>query len=141
MTSTVLPIVGSDERRGPCWRSVPAGPLAPQPSTSAAPGTHLPHHERRRTGLTRARGMVISGDWNSDGWDDLAVPVPTGNNVTLALTAPRLALPTAAAFSLTPLAASGAGGVTAADWNGDGKLDLAVSRAPLNQVTLFLSGP
>ncbi len=85
--------------------------------------------------------MVISGDWNSDGWDDLAVPVPTGNNVTLALTAPRLALPTAAAFSLTPLAASGAGGVTAADWNGDGKLDLAVSRAPLNQVTLFLSGP
>lgn len=75
--------------------------------------------------------MAICGDWNLDGWPDIAVATPG----TLVL---RFGID-GAAFSATNYPLTAAVGLTSADWNQDGKPDLAVAQPTINTITYFLS--
>ncbi len=80
--------------------------------------------------------FVVVGDFNGDGKLDLAVPNDTSNNMTVLLGngdgtfAPAPQSPVA--VGVGPIWA------TAGDFNGDGKLDLAVANLASNNVTVLL---
>ena len=85
-------------------------------------GTFQPHQDYS-TGVNPL--SVAIGDFNGDGWLDLAVANNNDNTVSILLNNQHGAFPTH-----TDLAtASVPTGVVAADFNGDGKLDLALSTA------------
>ena len=75
---------------------------------------------------------VLCGNWNADGWPDIAV----AKQGTLTL---LLGGGDGGTFAPVNFPLSGVGGLTSADWNGDGKPDLAVAQPSVNTITFFLS--
>ena len=79
---------------------------------------------------------VTAGDWNGDGRLDLAVANFASTNVTILLGngaggfSPAAGSPVATGTSPASL--------TAGDWNGDGKLDLATADSGSNAITILL---
>ena len=79
---------------------------------------------------------IAVGDFNGDGKLDLVVPDSTDNNVTILL---GNGDGTFAAATGSPISiAGGPNVVTVADFNGDGKLDLAIANGNNGTVTILL---
>ena len=79
---------------------------------------------------------IAVGDFNGDGILDLAVPDSVDNNVTILL---GNGDGTFTQANSSPITVSGGPNVVAvADFNGDGKLDLAVTNSTNNTVTILL---
>jgi hypothetical protein len=83
-----------------------------------------------------AAGSVAVGDFNGDGKLDLAVANVAGNNVTVWLGNGSGGF-TVSAGSPFPTGNSPSS-IAVADFNGDGRLDLAVANALSNDVTILL---
>ncbi|HET8922787.1 MAG TPA: Ig-like domain repeat protein [Candidatus Acidoferrum sp.] len=77
---------------------------------------------------------VAVGDFNGDGYPDIAVVSQNSNTVSILLGAPGGPFASGASYPTGNLPA----GIVAADFNGDGVLDLAFTNAGDNTVTIML---
>lgn len=88
-------------------------------------------------GTTSPR-RIISADFNGDGKADLAVAnfsfVPLSNTLSIYLNTGTGSFGAATNY----ITGSGTSGITAADFNGDGKLDLATANRQSNSVSILL---
>jgi hypothetical protein len=108
---------------------------------TAAPGAATPSFSAKTdftTGVTPF--SVVTGDFNGDGKNDIAVANYSSNNVSVLLntTSPGAAIP---AFSAKTDFATGTGpcSVSIGDFNGDGKNDMAVANSSSNTVSVLLN--
>jgi hypothetical protein len=83
------------------------------------------------------RAVVAVGDFNRDGFQDLAVTNPDRDLVSVLLGAGRHTFRSAVSYP----AGDGPGGLAVADLNRDGRQDLAVADENADAVSILLGGP
>jgi len=114
-----------------------AGPVGPSMLTillGNGDGTFAPTATSPATGNQPSH--IAVGDFNGDGFIDLAVTNTGDNNVTIFMgNGDGTFTPTANSLA----AGTPPGGIVAADFNGDGALDLAVLSESENSMTIYLN--
>jgi len=87
---------------------------------------------------TLAPAAVELGDWNGDGLDDVACANADGNDVTVFFQSSPGVFPAAPSRRLGSSALSAPASLVGGDFDGDGRLDLAVASEGNDRVALFL---